>query len=107
LADATALVMCSDSESFGMSIVEALAAGVPVVVTKTCPWQEVETAGCGFWVEQQAATLAEAIDRLLANPSQARAMGERGRAWVQSRYSWHSIAGAMADRYAAVVSGEW
>ena len=36
-----------------MSVVEAMAAGVPVVVTHTCPWQEVETVGCGLRVSQQ------------------------------------------------------
>jgi len=51
LSDANVLVLCSNSESFGMSVLEALAAGTPVVVTRTCPWQAVESAGCGFWVD--------------------------------------------------------
>ncbi|MEP6919458.1 MAG: glycosyltransferase, partial [Acidobacteriota bacterium] len=37
LRDADAMVQCSDSESFGLSVVESLAAGVPVVATRTCP----------------------------------------------------------------------
>ena len=41
LARASALVMCSDSESFGLSAAEAMAAGVPVVVTRTCGWNEL------------------------------------------------------------------
>ena len=38
LEAATALVLCSNAESFGMSAAEAMAAGKPVVVTRTCPW---------------------------------------------------------------------
>lgn len=102
LADADALVMCSDSESFGMSVVEALAAGVPVVVTETCPWPEVQAAGCGFFVPQSPDAIASALVRLLGDRAAARRMGERGRALARSRYSWDSIARAMADRYEAV-----
>jgi glycosyltransferase involved in cell wall biosynthesis len=104
LADADALVLCSESESFGMSVVEALAAGVPVVVTQTCPWQDVETARCGFWVPQSAEAIASALLRLMADPAAARAMGERGRVLARTRYSWDSIARAMADRYEAVAA---
>ena len=50
LSESAVFALCSDSESFGMSVVEAMAAGMPVVVTHTCPWQEVETVGCGMWV---------------------------------------------------------
>jgi glycosyltransferase involved in cell wall biosynthesis len=104
LADADVLVMCSDSESFGMSVVEAMAAGVPVVVTRTCPWEEVETAGCGLWITQEVGAIADAIQWLLANPLQAQAMGERGKNLVRNRYAWEPIARAMTDCYAAAVA---
>ena len=81
LADADALVMCSDSESFGLSVLEAMAAAVPVVATRTCPWEEVETAGCGFSVPHDAHALAGALGRLLDEPARARAMGQKGRCW--------------------------
>jgi len=106
LADAQALVLCSDSESFGMSVVEALAAGVPVVVTRTCPWAEVETAGCGFWVPQDADAIARGVLDLLADPISARIMGERGRGLVRARYTWDAVARAMIERYEAV-AGAW
>ena len=61
LNDADVMVQCSDSESFGLAVVESLAAGVPVVATRTCPWSELETRGCGLWVEQTAPAIAAAI----------------------------------------------
>ena len=91
LADADALVMCSDSESFGLSVLEAMAAAVPVVVTRTCPWEEVETAGCGFWVPHDARALRGALARLLGDPVRARAMGQKGRALARAKYSWDAI----------------
>jgi glycosyltransferase involved in cell wall biosynthesis len=99
LADAAALVMCSDSESFGMSVLEAMAASVPVVVTRTCPWADVHRHGSGFWVEQRADAVADALDRLLSEPLRARAMGRRGRALAESRYRWDVIAAAFARHY--------
>jgi len=103
LADATVFVMCSDSENFGLVVLEALAAGVPVVVVRTCPWGEVHTAGCGFWVPQSAEAIAEALLTLLRDPEGARAMGERGRILARTKYSWDAIARTMAIRYEAVV----
>ncbi len=100
LADATALALCSDSESFSLAVAEALAAGVPVVVTRTCPWESVERYGCGFWVEQRADAIAEAILALIRDPAGARAMGERGRILVHTQYSWERIAKQMASCYA-------
>ena len=105
LHDADALVMCSDSESFGMSVVEALAAGVPVVATHTCPWEELETTGSGFWVPQNAEAVAAALSSILDDPAAARAMGERGQTLVRAKYSWDSIARAMADQYRWLAGG--
>src|SRR6476619_2677406 len=103
LAESNGLVMCSDSESFGMSVAEAMAAGVPVIVTRTCPWDEIEKIGSGFWVAQDAISIAAAIMKILSNPSQAKEMGERGKALVRNKYSSGAIARAMVDHYAAIV----
>src|SRR6266545_449482 len=72
LRDADVTVLCSDSESFGMTVVESLAAGVPAVVTRTCPWPEIETRGCGFWVEQNAQAIAAALRTLADDPLRRR-----------------------------------
>lgn len=99
LGEATVLVMCSDAESFGMSVLEALAAAVPVVVTRTCPWADVERHGAGFWVEQDAEAIAAAVVRVLDDPAAARAMGDRGRLLAESAYGWTAIARAFAAEY--------
>jgi glycosyltransferase involved in cell wall biosynthesis len=102
LSEANLLLLCSDSESFGLSVAEALAVGTPVVVSRTCPWPELETLGCGFWVEQSAEALAEAALRLLRDPVEARAMGARGQELIRLRHSWPPIGRRMAERYAAL-----
>lgn len=99
LREANALVMCSDSESFGLSVVEALSVGLPVVVTRTCPWAEVETEGCGYWVPQEAFAIADALTKILTDQPAAKVMGERGKVLSTAKYRWEGIAKQMAEYY--------
>jgi glycosyltransferase involved in cell wall biosynthesis len=103
LKDADVMVQCSDSESFGLAVVESLASGVPVVVTRTCPWPEIETRECGFWVEQTAPAIAEAIRTLADDPLRRARMGERAASFAREQYSWDAIAPRMAQLYADLI----
>lgn len=105
LGAARALVMCSDSESFGLSVAEAMAAGTPVVVTDTCPWEEADREGAGFWVPQTPAAIANALDEIVGDEAAARAMGERGRALVARRYTWEASARALVECYQRAAGG--
>jgi glycosyltransferase involved in cell wall biosynthesis len=99
LKDADVMVQCSDSESFGLAVVESLAAGVPVIATRTTPWGEIEARECGFWVEQSAPAIAAAIRTLVDDPARRARMGERAAALAHERYGWDAIAPAMARLY--------
>ncbi len=99
LADANVLVACSNVESFGMSIVEAMASAVPVVVTQTCPWPQIEREHCGRWVQHDADSIAKGILELTSNPSRARAMGAKARQFVMENYAWDSVAASMVTAY--------
>jgi glycosyltransferase involved in cell wall biosynthesis len=101
---AAVLALCSDSENFGLSVPEALAAGTPVVTTRTTPWAEVETIGCGFWVEQNVQAIADAVCCLLDQPQQAAAMGERGARWAREKFSWDAVAERMIDCYGSILN---
>jgi len=101
---AAVLVMCSDAESFGMSVAEAMAAGTPVVVTRTCPWPDVESHRTGFWVEQTPDAVAAGVNAVLSDRSTAREMGCRGRSLVASQYSWPHAASALINQYQAIAA---
>jgi len=100
LRDADVTVLCSDSESFGMTVVESLAAGIPAVVTRTCPWPEIETRECGFWVEQNAPAIAAALRALADDPASRRRMGENAMTFARERFGWDAIAQVMSRLYA-------
>lgn len=104
LAEARALVLCSDSESFGMSVAEALLAGTPAIVTRTCPWPSIEAARAGFWVAQNPGALAAAAHRLLEDAALASTMGARGHGLVTAQFGASAI-GARWRAYYETLAG--
>jgi glycosyltransferase involved in cell wall biosynthesis len=91
-------------EAFGMYVVEALAAGVPVVQPRVAAFPElIEATGGGLLCPpEDAQALAEAIEELLLNPARAQALGEAGQRAVFERFSAEAMARAMAQVYAEV-----
>jgi glycosyltransferase involved in cell wall biosynthesis len=82
-------------------LMAALAAGRPVVVTKTGAMPEVVEEGkTGFVVPPgDAAALAGAISRLLEKPEMAARMGREASEHARRNFSWDSIAGRTIDLY--------
>jgi len=97
------LVQCSDSESFGMSIAEALTAGVPVVATKGSAWTDLHAVGCGYSVAHDAAAIADGISRVL-DATDAPMMRRRASDWAKQTFAWDSVASAMRDAYELALS---
>jgi len=84
-------------------VLEALASGTPVVATPAGGIASVITdGGNGLLVpERDAAGLAAAIDRLLADRALGAALGGRARSRVQAEHGWHGVALAFEAAYAA------
>jgi glycosyltransferase involved in cell wall biosynthesis len=82
-------VSASETESFGLSIAEAMAAGTPVVATRTEGAQEVvEDEVTGLLVPiGDVEKMAESIVRLLKDQEQRKAMGVRAAASARERFS--------------------
>lgn len=97
LASASVLVMPSHGESFGQAIVEALAAGTPVVASRETPWEELERTGAGRWVENRPEVLARALEAILERMPDP-AVEESARR-LASRYTWDNVAAAMTREY--------
>jgi glycosyltransferase involved in cell wall biosynthesis len=97
-------VFPSHSENFGMAVAEALAHAVPVITSRGTPWEAVEREGCGLWVNNDAATLAGAIQRMSTMPLTE--MGCRGREWMRREFGWPQVARKMIKTYEGLVGPE-
>jgi glycosyltransferase involved in cell wall biosynthesis len=99
LAEALTLVLCSDAESFGLVAAEALAAGIPPIVTRTCPWSVLEQERCGRWVEPTAPAIAAAIAEYLDDPPARAERAARARDVARVRFAWPTVARRFAGLY--------
>lgn len=86
-------VFATHSENFGMVVAEALAHGVPAIVSHGAPWPDLDSKGCGRWVPTTPQAFAAAIQDL-RDKDLAR-MGENGRHWMEKDFSWESRASQM------------
>jgi glycosyltransferase involved in cell wall biosynthesis len=82
-------VLASHSEGFGQVVIEAMAAGRPVVARRIPPLTEIVVDGeTGLLVEpENPKAFAEAIAWLLLHPHEARSMGRHGQERVRSHFS--------------------
>jgi glycosyltransferase involved in cell wall biosynthesis len=104
LTHARLLVLPSYSENFGNVVVEAMAVGCPVVVTREVGLAPmVEQSGSGWVVGGSPSELGGKLSELAASDSLRRALGERGQATARQEYSWSRVAERMESAYSEVL----
>jgi len=87
-------------ESFGIALVEAMAAGLPVVATDILGYREVVTHGVhGLLVPtRDPEALAAALVRVLTEPGLAERLGEAGRARARE-FDWANVVDRLEELY--------
>jgi glycosyltransferase involved in cell wall biosynthesis len=106
-ADSDLLVMPSapQSENFGMSGAEALAAGLPILTSTDVPiGQWAVKYGVGFTAIPELAPFAEAAAAALQDLALLRALGARGQVLVAEHFEISRVAGQMLTHYQNILS---
>ena len=94
-------------EPFGLPVVEAMAAGRPVVASRAGGIPELVADGrTGLLVEPgDPLALADALLTLLADPERARAMGAAGRKDAVAHWTWQRAADRLCAVYGSLAAG--
>lgn len=106
LADADLLLMPSEiTENFGLSAVEAMAAGVPILVSDGVPvghW--AMKAGAGRVVPCTKEAFQQAAIELLSQPDELKELGKMGQELVKQRFDVSVVTQQMLMQYKAIIS---
>jgi glycosyltransferase involved in cell wall biosynthesis len=100
LQHSTVSCLPSRQENFGIAVVEAMAAGLPVVVSEQVNISpEIEEAGAGLIVSCHVRDLTSALARILSSEELRSAMGLKGRQLAREKYEWDHVGDQMLDLY--------
>lgn len=99
-AAADLFVLPSFSEGFSMSILEAMGACLPVLLTPGCHFPEAVAIGAAIEMTPDTKDIERALRDLcgLADPQRIE-MGQRGRKLVETSYTWPEVASKMLQLY--------
>jgi len=101
LAGADLFALPSDHENFGMSVVESLAAGTPVIVSNEVALSsDVSSGKVGSVVQRDPKSIAAAIDSWLSDKSELNRVRDRCRTFARDRFDWTLIAKKWVNFYA-------
>jgi glycosyltransferase involved in cell wall biosynthesis len=105
--DAAIFVLPSLWEGMPASVMEAMAAGLPVVATDVAGTQDLVVDGVtGYLVpERNPAVLADRIEALIKDPARRRQMGEAGQRRIATEFSMDRMVGRYATLYAGLAAG--
>ena len=99
------MVLPSLSENFGNTVIEAMAAGCPVIVTPEVGASEVvKKAKAGLMTNGTPQDIAKQITYIKENPEDAMQMSKSGIKAVRLNYQWSNIADSMTKAYKELVS---
>jgi glycosyltransferase involved in cell wall biosynthesis len=104
-AAATVFVLSSYSENFGIAAAEALAAGVPSVLTRGVALSEyADVNKAALIVDTESKAIAAALRLLLNDQALRQRLSDRGRALCRDRFSSDAVGSALKEFYETVIT---
>ena len=101
--DAEVYVLPSFYEIFGLTILEAMACGTPVIVTDRCGLADDVNNEAGLVVPYDEEALSEAMVKILGDESMRQEFGVKGRVLVREKFSWDRISDQVERLYEQIL----
>lgn len=106
LAIAEAFVLLSRQENFGISVAEAMHAGIPVIITdRVDAWPMVEAAGAGFVINDENAEegFASQLSALFSDARAGKRIGALGQHYARQNLTWSRVSADIIRVYEQVL----
>lgn len=105
LSEATAFILPSFSEGLPMTVLEAWAYALPVVMTPQCNIPEGFEADAALRCNPNPESIASALtDLFTSSPERLAEIGEKGRLLVQSHFTWENVTDRIIDLYKSLIA---
>jgi len=101
---ADVFALTSYSEGMPNAVLEACAAGTPVLISDRCNMPEVRTWAAGRIVPVEVCAAATGLREMLADPVALRVMGGNARRMVRERFAWPTVIGRLNTLYRRLTS---
>jgi poly(glycerol-phosphate) alpha-glucosyltransferase len=106
LGGASAFILPSHSEGLPVAVLEAWSHSLPVVMTEACNLPDGFASEAAIRITPAPAGIAAGLRRIFQmSAGDLRTMGRRGRALVEERYQWPSVARRLIEVYAWLAAG--
>lgn len=99
LAAADVFALPATGEGLPMAALEAMAAGLPLLISPGCNLPEAEAAGAAVIVEPQVDHIARALNQLMADATFRHDMGRHARTLAEQRFNWELIGAQLESVY--------
>lgn len=103
LAAADLFALPAVGEGFSMAVLEAMACGLPVLLTPGCNFPEVASAGAGLVVPREVPALSGALSALLTAADRRASMGRSARSLIQAHYTWPRVVAQLVEAYTLAI----
>ncbi len=93
-------VLPTHSENFGVVVLEALAAGLPAVVSTNAPWAELEEYQAGRWLDLEEDDFVRAIQGIMEAPEEYAYRAKK----LAAAYSWEQVSARLLTAYQDIIA---
>ncbi|MCU1441464.1 MAG: glycosyltransferase family 1 protein [Rhodoglobus sp.] len=101
--EATALAMPSFDEGFGLPVLDAMAVGLPVIISDIPVFREIAGDAAIYFDPKDDAAIAKAIAQVVADPAVGELLAERGYAQA-AKFSWADVASGTLDAFRTAIA---